>query len=410
LRKRETTNEEIVCSFLIAAALNSTFFEIYINVRNLRLSILICVYAFIIIRYFPKLLINFRKIPKNYIFIFLLFSYQFFYTYFILGFYSPETKSVLIQFIINAGMCIIISYLKLRPKYIFLFSSLFLTLMIPAVYNYTITGRLNLIYYNDMAEGYSLIFGCLSLCLLAFYKEMKIKRIYRIIFLLSVLFYIYKIITLGNRGVYLNFITFILLMAINPYNKRKMPLRILSIFSIVFFSILSSLFISFLDILYFFQRLFVSFNIDAGSINKSILYLTKNTFDNGRVVIWQTAINDITKRIFIGNGVGNFTYKYPHFSYPHNIVLQFLHEGGVLYFLLLIIIFAKCFMWLIRVHSSCRQMQFFIIILISTYLLRLMVSSTYWTTFGFFLLTSLLFTRSRYRCFSKYNIRSDLSL
>lgn len=70
---------------------------------------------------------------------------------------------------------------------------------------------------------------------------------------------------------------------------------------------------------------------DVSFIVKMSILLDKGDITNGRISLWQNAIECFMESPFWGHGFGGFYLWNPVYPYPHNFVLQLLTDGGILF-------------------------------------------------------------------------------
>lgn len=139
---------------------------------------------------------------------------------------------------------------------------------------------------------------------------------------------------------------------------------------------------------------------------------TNDSFDSGRMVIWQTALDLITINP-LGIGIGHFV-DYSYFPYPHNIILESFVEGGWIFGIYLIGMLIVTFLVIRRLSLSGNYIYQAVYTLMLISLINAMVSGDlispkelYITiTLGF----SLIFTRELHKNIQRNpNVRTSTS-
>ena len=112
-------------------------------------------------------------------------------------------------------------------------------------------------------------------------------------------------------------------------------------------------------------------------INKSINLINFNNLNNGRTDLYRTAFSLIGNNVFFGYGVRTFSL-YTTYPWPHNLFIQLLFEGGILFsslpFCFLIIFIYKC----LFMKFNNASIQVFCITLFVSLLPRYFVSNDIW--------------------------------
>lgn len=125
--------------------------------------------------------------------------------------------------------------------------------------------------------------------------------------------------------------------------------------------------------------------INVKAIDKMVRMATMGEeLSNGRVRLWEQAFKDITASPLFGNGVS--AYEKTNGIYPHNFLIQVFHEGGVLYFIPILIVILKFFR-LIFSNIQTKESKIFLIYLLFSGMIELLFSNVYWRNvyFWFFI-------------------------
>lgn len=148
------------------------------------------------------------------------------------------------------------------------------------------------------------------------------------------LFIMIKLISTANRGVILTMFCTICILYINNFDKdsnktainRKRILKVSILFVIITF-----IFINFESIInYLYDFCNRNFEQLPSFILKSNLFLEQNKLSNGREDIYIVLFDLIKNNPIWGYGLQTFSY-YTRWVWPHNFLLQFLFEGGILF-------------------------------------------------------------------------------
>ena len=304
---------------------------------------------------------------------FVLFIFIFFGYSFCIGALRPSIIESFFNFLIFGIPLILISYLRIWVKYIFR------TIVIVGIIALPL--QLTLIDISNTADSglwmsvsYNLIKIIIPSIIVLFYDRNKIIKIIGICQLLVGIAFL---VVLGSRGAVLGVILCVLLLLLYRNNKK---LRILS-----FKSLLVAL--SFITTILFFEPIitFVYENLQDHNISSYSLMRMVNSLNDGsslssgRDDIYAVAISGIKDNLILGSGVGSFD-NYSG-AYPHNIFLQVLYEGGLLFGIPLIAVIIISICTLNQKVTMDRRLLY--IYLISAGLVQLLFSANFWSSILF---------------------------
>lgn len=122
---------------------------------------------------------------------------------------------------------------------------------------------------------------------------------------------------------------FTLMMFSNSLKKTTIKRIVVSLFLFILFIFVINYFIN----LGYFPRIKKTIDQIVNLSNKTIDYGDINSLSTNRLDLWKTAISDFISNPLFGVGWGNFIYR--NGINAHNTYLQFLCEGGVIGFVLL---------------------------------------------------------------------------
>lgn len=218
-----------------------------------------------------------------------------------------------------------------------------------------------------------------------YFKESK----KRILFLLDIssIYYFVLIFQYGMRGTLLSILVAIILMITISNKKKNSGLQ-----WIIVILIIIGLF-NLESILSLVQTVFNQRGVSIYFIEK--FFRLGNELDHGRFEIWGKALEGFAESPIWGNGINSFLNK-TGIIYPHNFILQFLFEGGLLIFIPFIIFFI--YGTIRSAKDKNRNNRIAFILLFSNSVPYLFVSYNTWLTpllwllFGYYL--KLLFVKS----------------
>lgn len=205
------------------------------------------------------------------------------------------------------------------------------------------------------------------------------KKIFKIFALGIIVFYLNFYFKFGTRGAVLALLIFLFLLFLEKKDLLKPR--------VFFFTGLCGVLVSvfFIDIIAFMVDILQGVDISLKAFDKMVkLSQAGVELSNGRLGLWAKAFQDILANPVIGNGVTSFNYKYG--IYPHDFLIQILHEGGILYFIPMMYPLFKFYKVLISRSFSSMEKQF-LIYLFAAGLMELFFSNSYWRNpfFWFFI-------------------------
>ena len=141
------------------------------------------------------------------------------------------------------------------------------------------------------------------------------------------------------------------------------------------------------------QSLFLKNNLIINSINRILSYVSKDGIvwkeTSGRDIIFGEAIDLIKDKPIFGYGLYGFLDVYP--QYPHNIFLEFMLNGGVIYTIIQLIILGIIFNKYRKISNLNKNNKFFMILLLYPITL-LMFSGSYMRNSAFWFVITLILT------------------
>jgi len=219
------------------------------------------------------------------------------------------------------------------------------------------------------------------------------KLYFKYLTALTLLIYMFKVITFFTRGALLATIIFLVIFIFVRYFetsfKRNFILFIMLIVIWFFYKNLQ-------QVLTLANGFLLDNGIHIRFIEKTLHLMEYGNLLNGRDNYYELAMQGIKNSPFLGNGIGSFEAN-TGLIYVHNLFLQLAYEGGVLFTvpctLMLIygiymIVFSK------KVDPSTRIFIWFVF---AVGIFRLLVSSVYWgeQTFWYLLGFIMLYKKSR---------------
>jgi O-antigen ligase len=291
------------------------------------------------------------------------------------------------------GMCVVPivcgGLLKADYKLVLKISIFFMCISIPAFNQFFSKANVGS-SYDAIAMGVS--YGMLPLIasgiihFLFFRKKTSIWM--RAMYIVSFV-YMINFIIMSYRGALLALVVLLLLAwFFADFGKKT---RMKNVVSVIFIIIIAGLIIlkgtNFLHGLYMFLD---SHNIHIAFLDKTIFLSGTENVTNGRTVIWLAALREIGNSPIWGHGLTTFEY-YTGYVFPHNFILQFMFDGGLLLtFPLLFALIKSLFDVFRKYRFQDRPMFAFVLILMCVSIPRLMISAELWRVSTFWLLMGVI--------------------
>lgn len=180
------------------------------------------------------------------------------------------------------------------------------------------------------------------------------------------------LVTVGSRGASVA-LAIAVCMIISYLNNRQ--IRVISP-QVATFTVLTILtFVFFEDIIYWVDDVLYRHNMTSIGITRIIeSFNSGDELSTGRTDLYKVAFNDFLSSPLVGKGIASFS----NFEgvYPHNIIIQQLQEGGVIFGLPLVVATISSFF--VLNGDVCKSDRFLLIFLISSALPHLMLSTYFW--------------------------------
>ena len=336
---------------------------------------------YVIISFFALLMLNMKKLISSLNItsvIFIFYIYTFFGASIIYSDNTEQTYIYLQLFTILGVIPILVSSLNFNTektlKYIFFIGLLFL----PFIFTF------DSVTYESIREvdggggimglSYGLLVYCTAILIIIFLfkKQPTIKKILLYIQLSGILFFL---LSYGSRGTLVALSMLIVVLFVLRKNNNKY------VRNLVFTSILLLMFIWFFVLVIY--PLLETYKINFRFIEKFLRLSDEGDISNGRNILYRFTVDSIIDQPIVGHFIGNF--KHAISNYPHNFILQFLYEGGVLLGVPIIYLVVKS---IIIMFSKKYDFNFRILIvfLFFSSVIGLMFSSYPWISQVFWLL------------------------
>lgn len=186
----------------------------------------------------------------------------------------------------------------------------------------------------SMGNAYSICIPVISAIMhFVFYRNNNHNKLFNLIYIYEGYLFV-RLLMVANRGAIVELLVTFILIYISKFNgeseKKKVNWQYLAkIFFICFFAIF--LIINLESIL---MSLYNFFNevlkIDISFLKKSSLLISKDNLSNNRNDVYSISFELIRNNFFTGHGIRTFLY-YTGIPWPHNLFLQLLFDGGILF-------------------------------------------------------------------------------
>lgn len=329
-------------------------------------------------------------IKRNYThhFIFVVYVLLFFLIPFFLGNTESQLIHYFLDFFIFGIPFLFLPFVPVDYKAMFKSLSILGLLLFPSLL------KIDLIEQTDsgiwMTISYNVIKFIVPALIVIFFRSSKLFKLIGIVVSLG---YLTFLLTLGSRGAMLGIIVALWLLYI--YRKNR-PLRFFSkkvllnicliLFIVVVFPYIIRNVVDFLN----------AHHIYSYSLSRIEEHLESNTSQSeGRTYIYEMAKTGILEKPILGNGIASFANYSPD-TYPHNLFLQQLYEGGI--FLFIPFFFLTCIgILLINSRGISIEKRQFLIYLVSVGIIHLMFSSYFWMSHFYWYLLGFALQKIRLR-------------
>lgn len=238
-----------------------------------------------------------------------------------------------------------------------------------------------------MIISYTLLKALVASALLVFIDKNKKFIILAFINIFTTSLFLFLV---GSRGTIVAFLfsIFLIVLYINNKSVKLFSLKTFFIIFICFF-----LYDNAEKIIVFLADFLYLNNVNSIGIERVVDSIYDGgDLSSGRDVLFENAINGFYVSPFLGNGIGAFD-NYSGF-YPHNVFIQALYEGGIIFGLpiILIIIYS---IYLLNAEIS-KQIRWLYIYVISAELIHLIFSSYFWNSSLFWFMIGFSLRRLKY--------------
>ncbi len=217
---------------------------------------------------------------------------------------------------------------------------------------------------------------------------------------LANIYYLIKILTLGNRGVFVSIAVFLVLLLlhdtdkngkINKNNYKKVLITL--VVGILVIYVVNN----FEEILGAIDKWLKSMGMEISAISKNVHKLEQGDITNGRQIITEFTKKGIKEKMLLGNGISTMLHNSGYtMAYPHNIFLQLWYDLGIFVSIPLFCLIAKATIKTFFDSSISKEYSVLLIFLYTLSIPRLCVSSQLWVDISFWFLMMYTITPNLY--------------
>lgn len=255
--------------------------------------------------------------------------------------------------------------------------------------------------YVSMDATYAILPSIIATIIYIFYIKNIGNILIYVVSLISNAFLLYIVMFEGSRGAFLAIIIlFIVMFGIYISSKVKVNFGlgfIYSFLSALLVIILTFAIVNINKILFWLDNLLLSYDIEIAALTKTMNTIERNGILgilNGRDLVYERGYELFEQSPIFGHGIGVYADIY-NGDYPHNLFLQLLVEGGMIFAFPFIILFVVMIWYLIKPwtkRDEIYEIRLYILFLFTICIPRLMFSSYFWREGAFWLLTFVIFS------------------
>lgn len=376
-------------SIIICAQYISTVLGLFTNSEGGYFSIVIITALILLV--ISSLVHPLSMVTSNFFYLVYLVVFAFILTHFLV---PSHTNLAIIDYI---GMCLLPlicgGILKPNYKLILKINMFILCISIPVI-NELFTKANNGTAYDAIKMGTSYaILPVVSSGIIHFFFYRKQSSIIEKVLYVICCVYICAFIPMSYRGA---LIALLLVCFLGWYysslykkdnKKRTIAVTLIVIVLIMFFLNTES-------ILRFAYSVLQNKGIKIAFIDKYMFLLSENDISHGRIEIWKIAISGFFDSPIWGHGLATFLY-YTGYVFPHNFILQFLFEGGIILTIPIMYFLLKGLLVTRKKYYYCEREKFTVILLLAcTSLPHILVSAESWRVMLFWLMMGIMGNKS----------------
>ena len=224
------------------------------------------------------------------------------------------------------------------------------------------------------------------------------------------LFYLMKVLTLGNRGSLILLVVFFVLLILHKFDEEGKLGK--HMFKKMFITISVGCLVMYVvdnleEVLRVVDEWLKSMGIEISSISKSIHKLEQGDLSNGRSAIKEFTKEGIREHYLVGNGVSTMLHNSNYtIAYPHNIFYQLWYDLGIIVSIPMFYLIAKATKKTFFDSTLDKNHSVLLMLLYTLSIPRLCMSSQLWVDISFWFLIMYTITPNVYK-FNGEDIEDD---
>lgn len=244
-------------------------------------------------------------------------------------------------------------------------------------------------YGHLMGISYGILRYIIAVLVILLFYRKDYSVIMKVILIIALILFLSFYVKFATRGAVLAVFLFLFIYYVIKKQQSNKKILRLAFFSVITISGI----VYFGDIVSFSNKCLDSVGIEVQALKKTEIFLQADeAIDNGRRDITQRALKDIYESLLLGHGVAGYERKNSD-SYVHNVFIQTIYEGGILFFLPIFIIIMIGTIILFKKQFQI-ETRVFILFLFTAGIVELLFSNVFWRSqffwfYIFFILTTI---------------------
>lgn len=304
---------------------------------------------------------------------------------------GEEHSYSIIQLLFYAIIPILVTTMEFRTEYVLRYAA-YLSLFTVLGLDGFLTIRWIGVGQADMGSIYSLVTALICTLFHIRYYGNKANLLMKICYIYNAYLFL-RVLMLANRGamftlLFAIFVSFIFKFDDNGTIKIQTAKKVVIICVVITVSIV--IIQNFGPIIDWLIEVCKGlFGKVPAALAKMKFYIQQNNVLNGRAEINSVTISAIKESPIYGHGMDMFyVYTDKEYIYPHNYILQFLFEGGILFALVPIFYSAGALVKVLSGEVKKKEQFVFVAMLVCQCFPRLLLSSNVWTDTAIWMLIS----------------------
>ncbi len=392
-------------SLMIAILLTSNFItQIFASLEVINENLLPIIFIVSLLgSYFTAIILGykFNTLSKQSI-IFLYFIFIVFIVTFLIQGTNSYVSQYFIEFIAFGVIIFMLTVLPFSSTTIIIFTMHIGNLILINPFGFADFISLDALYDRvEMGASYSMLPSVVATIIYFFFIRKNYRSKISIISYFSNGYMLYLLITEGTRGAVLaTFILLLFVLYIKITYKSNMKYKYFISSGILILTLISLVIIVFnlKAILSWINKTLQGIGFESATIIKTLSMIEGEGWIgilNSRNLLYEDAFQLFVESPLWGHGIGSYANIY-NGIYPHNLFLQLLVEGGILFVIPFTIILIFCFWLLIKPWShNSSEIKLLILMLFIISVPRLMFSSYLWHNQAFWLLIFVYLTKCK---------------